>query len=86
MLEQGVITPSYSPWSLPVVLVKTKDGTVCFCLDYRKLRSVTKPDVYTFLRLDDALDRLQGAEFFTTLDLMYPGASGRCREVVFHNP
>lgn len=51
-------------------LIKKKDGSTRFCADYRKLSSITKLDVYLLQRLDDALDRLHGCTYFTTLDLM----------------
>ena len=69
MLEQGVIEPSHSPWSSPVVLVEKKDGSHRFCVDYRQLNSVTKMDVFPLPRIDDILDTLAGAQYFTTLDL-----------------
>ena len=46
MRDQGVVTPSKSPWSSPVVLVAKKDGSTRFCIDYRQLNSVTKTDVF----------------------------------------
>ena len=69
MLEQGVIQPSTSPWASPVVLVRKKDGGMRFCIDYRHLNQVTKLDEYPLQRIDDTLDLLAGAKYFTTLDL-----------------
>ena len=69
MLKAGIATPSKSPWASPIVLVKKKDGSTRFCTDYRKLNSITKKDVYPIPRLDDALDRLGGCKYFTSLDM-----------------
>lgn len=69
MLRDDVIQPSTSPWASPVVLVEKKDKTLRFCVDYRKLNSVTKRDVYPLPRIDDALDRLRNARYFSSLDL-----------------
>ena len=65
MLDQGVIQPSSSP----IVLVAKKDGSTRFCVDYRKLNMITKPDVFPLPRIDDSLDLLAGTRFFSTLDL-----------------
>ena len=69
MREQGIVKPSTSPWSSPVVLVPKKDGTTRFCIDYRRLNSITKKDVYPLPRIDDILDTLGGCKYFSTLDL-----------------
>ena len=69
MLEQGVIEPSESPWSSPILLVKKKDGSIRFCIDFRKLNSLTLKDAYPLPRIDECLESLGGSKWFSTLDL-----------------
>lgn len=69
MRSQRVIEESQSPWVSPAVLVKKKDGTIRFCVDYRKLNTVTIKDSYPLPRIDDILDQLSGNSWFSTLDL-----------------
>lgn len=69
MKNDGVIEYSNSPWCSPVVLVKKKDGSLRFCVDYRSLNSVTEKDSYPLPRIDDTFDALSGSVLFSTLDL-----------------
>ncbi|CAF4520247.1 unnamed protein product [Didymodactylos carnosus] len=69
MLDNHVIRPSTSPWSAPVVIIRKKDGSPRFCVDYRKQNLITERDVYPSPRIDDIIDKLVGSQYFTTLDL-----------------
>ena len=69
MLSDGTITPSSSPWLSSVVLVRKRDGSYRFCIDYRALNGITVKDAYPLPRVDETLDSLEGAKYFSTLDL-----------------
>eukprot|EP00731_Ephydatia_muelleri_P004061 Em0002g237a len=69
MLEKKVIEPSQSPWCSPIVLVKKKDGSTRFCVDFRQVNAVTRKDAQPLPRIDDTLDVLGSAKWFSSLDL-----------------
>ena len=69
MLEAGAIRPSKSPYSSNVVLIRKKDGSLRFCIDFRKLNNRTVKDAYILPRVDDTIDTLIGSKYFSKLDL-----------------
>ncbi|UYV65326.1 hypothetical protein LAZ67_3003950, partial [Cordylochernes scorpioides] len=69
MEKLDIIQPSESPWASPVVLIRKKDGSWRFCVDYRRLNKITKKDAYPLPRIDDTLDCLRGARFYSSMDL-----------------
>jgi len=70
LLNRDLIKPAHGAWSSPVVLVWKKDGSWRFCMDYRKLKSVTSQEAYPLPTIDESLDALAGSKFFSRLDLL----------------
>ena len=69
MLRMGVIEPCYSPWRSPSLLVKKKDDTYRYCIDFRNINKLTVKDKFPLPRIDSVLEALNGAKYFTSLDL-----------------
>ena len=69
MLDAGVIRPSNSPWCNAVVLVRKKDGSLHFCIDFRRLNSLTVKDSHPLPRICETLESLAGAAHYTTIDM-----------------
>ncbi|GJW79367.1 putative reverse transcriptase domain-containing protein [Tanacetum coccineum] len=67
--DKGFIRPSHSPWGAPVLFVKKKDGALRMCIDYRELNKLTIKNRYPLPRIDDLFDQLQGAHYFSKIDL-----------------
>lgn len=68
MLERGIIRESQSPWASPVVVVAKKDGSIRLCVDYRKLNCITRRDSFPLPRIEESLQALGGAKYFSVLD------------------
>ena len=71
MLKKDVVQPSSSPWASPIVVVQKKDGSCRFCMDYRKINTITRKDADPLPRIDDTIEALSGSQWFSTLDLLW---------------
>lgn len=69
LLAEGIIEPSASAWSSPILIVKKKDGSYRFVVDFRKLNRVTKRDSYPIPYISSILDKLRNAKYLTSLDI-----------------
>jgi hypothetical protein len=69
MLSANIVRRSKSPWSFPIVVVDKKDGSKRFCVDFRQLNKITKTNSWPLPLIDDLLDQLGKAKYFTSLDL-----------------
>ena len=69
MLDGGAICPSHPPWCNAVVLVRKKDGGLWFCIDFRKLNNWTKKDAFPLPHIQETMESMVGARFFSTMDL-----------------
>ena len=69
LTKAGFIQPSKSPFGAPILFVKKKDGTMRMCVDYRALNNITIKNSYPLPRVDELFDRLQGARYFSKIDL-----------------
>jgi len=81
MLEAGVIEPSRSEWASPVYLVKKKDGTYRFCIDYRRVNAVSRKDAFPIPDIQDALDNLRGSKYISQWTCSVDTGSFLCQPV-----
>ena len=69
LLQKGLIRPSHSPYGSPVLFVQKKDGSLRMCIDYRAVNKATVKEKYPLPRIDDLMDKLKDAQYFSSLDL-----------------
>ena len=68
-VRKGFIQPSSSSWTLPILLVKKKDGSMWICVDYQSLNHIMIKNKYPMLHIDELFDQLQGVKYFSKIDL-----------------
>lgn len=73
LLQQGIVRASCSPYASPIVVVQKKGGDIRLCVDYRQLNAKTRKDAYPLPRIEESLDALSGAKWFSTLDTLASG-------------
>ena len=69
LMDKGYVQESKSPYGAPVLFVKKKDGSMRMCIDYRALNKITIKNKYPLPRIDELLDRLLGAKYYSKIDL-----------------
>ena len=69
LLQKGLVQPSSSPFSSPVLLVQKKDGSFRMCVDYRALNKSTIKNKFPVPRIEDIFDKLQGSSYYSRIDL-----------------
>ena len=69
LIDKGLIVPSHSPWSSPIVMVPKKNGKWRLCVDYRLVNNITKKDSYALPKIQEIFDGLKDATIFSTIDL-----------------
>ena len=84
LLVKGFIRPSVSPWGVPVLFVKKKDGTLRLCVDYRQLNKMTVKNKYLLPKIDDLFDQLKGANVFSKINLRSRYHSLRIKDTDVH--
>jgi hypothetical protein len=84
VVEAGLVRPCYSEFGSPILFVRKADGSLRLCIDYRGLNEVTRKDAYPLPRVDDTLDELKDANFYTHLDLAFGFRQVRVRDQDVH--